>query len=94
MAEMKVATAVQVNQIGDSSSVVGTAKGVRVFKDVRTVLVEYEDKDGSKYTKLAVIIGNQEVRFFVETSLSGEAQSWLADRILTAVGITPPKRNG
>jgi len=92
MAETKVAE-MSVSQIGDPDNVVsavGQHKGVRVFKDVKTVLVEYTDRDMVKQVKLALIIG-QEVRFINDDSLSGPVTKQLADQILLASGVTPKK---
>lgn len=64
---------------------VGVHKGVRVLP-VQTVLVEFTDKeDGTKKAKLAVILG-EEVRFILDSSLSGPVQDWLSKNILIAAG--------
>lgn len=90
MAETKAAE-IPVNQIDGPKLSVGTYKGVRVLKDVSTVLVEFTDRDGLKQTKLAIIIGGTDVRFIADGALSGQVQKWLSDSVLLAAGFTPPK---
>lgn len=87
MAEMKAE--MSVNQIGDSK--VGTHKNVRVLKDVQTTLVEFVDRDGTKQTKLAIILAGQEVRFISDDVFSAPVAKWLSDSILIALGHTPKK---
>ena len=64
---------------------IGIHNGVKVVK-VPIVLTEFVDKDGSRQTRLAVII-DKEVRFFVDGVLSAPAQQWLSSDILKASGV-------
>lgn len=80
--EAKMETSV--NQIGDTPTTIKIHKGVKVLTDIKTVLVEFVDKEGVKQTKLAFIFGD-EVRFLKEDSLSGPVQDWVANNIFAAL---------
>lgn len=67
---------------------VGIHKGVKAFPTPLYV-VEFTDKDGTRQTKLVVIIGH-EARFVSNEALSAPLQQGLTDSILIAAGIKDP----